>query len=156
MFDLYSLNEPSFINGSEQIIKKFQDVLRFVKGEGFIAKTDKSNFINFKINEDIFTAELFLLFSYPFPTAVNDDTIDPFFTIDELAYFKESELLIGKIQKVLTFIREKGYSVKMSPSGLKVKRNTLTASLSLQFSFQEPSLRPFISSRLSSLFSISN
>jgi hypothetical protein len=147
MFDLYSLNELSCINGSEQIIEKFQGVLRFAEGEGFAAKTDK--FINFRIDGDIFTAELFLSFSYRFPTAVKDDTIAPFFTIDELAYFKGSGPLVDKIEKVLIFIRGKGYSVKMSPSGLKIKKNILTASLSLQFSFQEPSLRPFISSKLS-------
>jgi hypothetical protein len=95
-----------------------------------------------------------LSFSYRFPTTVKDDTIAPSFTIDELAYFKGSWPLVGKIEKVLIFIRGKGHSVKMSPSGLEIKKNILTASLSLQFSFQEPSLRPFISSRLSGLFSV--
>jgi hypothetical protein len=149
MFDLHGLNELSCIDGSEQIIEKVQGVLRFAEGEGFAAKTGKSNFINFRIDEDIFTAELLLSFSYRFPTAVKDCTIAPFFTIGELAYFKGSGPLADKIEKVLASIRDKGYSAKMSPSGLEIKKNILTASLSLQFSFQEPSLRPFISSKLS-------
>lgn len=63
MFDLYSFNELSCLNGSEQIVEKIKEVLSFAREKGFTQR--KPYFTNFTIKKDMVTASFFLSFSFP-------------------------------------------------------------------------------------------
>ena len=62
-----------------------------------------------------------------------------FSKLDELSCLKNSEALIVKIEEVLPFMREKDFTVDISPNDLIIKDDMFNARLSIAFSFQ-PSL----------------
>jgi hypothetical protein len=147
MLQLSGLDELSCLNGSEQLIGKINEVLAFIQ-----ERKIKISPPAITICKDMFTADLSLSSSLkqkqPF---IRKRKTVHFSTIDELAYFRCSELLVSRIEEVLLFIRGKDYFVQMFSSHLNVKRNTLAVYLSLSFSFKSPSLQLLIPSRLSSL-----
>jgi hypothetical protein len=147
MLQLSGLDELSCLNGSEQLIEKINEVFAFIREN----KINISPSV-FTIYNDTFTADLSLSSSskqkQPF---IRKRKTVHFSTIDELAYFRCSELLVSRIEEVLLFIRGKDYFVQIFSSRLDVKRNALAVYLSLSFSFKLPSLQLLIPSRLSGL-----
>jgi len=140
MYDLYDFELLHCFNCSGQIIEKIEQVSSFLREKGFVPCKPSQ----IQIYPNMATAFIHLSYSYRLSIPVKKNYIIPSYSIDELSFIKGSEPLLDKIEEVSVFIKGKGHSFEISPSGLDIDGKTLTAGFTLKLSFQFPSLQPLI------------